>query len=217
MDTSRSTKILMAEKSVKELEKYIGNFKEVKKSGVLKNLSAKILELKYSYGEPEDLKPFLEEIKKYTMEIYTYLGGKNIVETLKKRYFDEMRIATVRFALNILYNLDSRLHLPEDPAYAVDIRLGEIMSVGKHPNADRLKICNVDIGRMITVVTNISSVKEGCKLPVALLPPAEFRGVVSDGMFLSDRCRETGENGSLPELSEDELNNARKEVLSYLH
>jgi hypothetical protein len=216
MDTASSTKILMAEKSVRELEKYVGSLRDIKKSGVLKNLAAKVLELKYSYGEPEDLEPFLEEIKKYTMEVYQALGGKDIVAHLKKMYYDELRISRVRFALNILYNLDSRLRLPEDPAYAVDVRLGEIMSVSKHPDADRLKICNVDIGRMITVVTNIQSVKEGCKLPVALLPPAEFRGVVSDGMFLSDKCRDSGENGSLPALDDDEINNVRKEVLSYL-
>ncbi len=216
MDTASSTKILIAERSVKELEKYIHNLRDIKKSGVLKSLGAKILELKYSYGELEDLKPMLEEIRNYTVEIYNLLGGKNIVAHLKKIYFDDMRIARIRFALNILYNLESRLRLPEDPSFAVDIRLGEIMSVAKHPNADRLKICNVDIGRMITVVTNIQSVKEGCKLPVALLPPAEFRGIVSDGMFLSSQCRD-GENGSLPKLSDEEKNNVRKEVLNYLH
>ena len=215
MDTANNPKILVSEKCIKELEKNIGNIKEIKRSNELRRLSAVIMELKYTYGEINDLKPFLVEIQKLTELIYNYLGGAKIVNRLNKMHFDDLKISKVRFCLNILHNLENRLLLPDDPAYAVDIRLGEIKSVGHHPNAERLKICNVDIGKMITVVTNISSVHEGCKLPVALLSPVEFRGVVSNGMFLSETCR-SGKNGSLPVLDKDELNNARREVLNYI-
>ena len=43
----------------------------------------------------------------------------------------------------------------------IDIRVGEVMSVTKHPKADSLMICNVNLGkRAITVVTNDLNVKE---------------------------------------------------------
>ncbi len=74
---------------------------------------------------------------------------------------------------------------PEEVAHGVDIRVGRILSVAKHPNADSLLICNVDLGgKAITVVTNDLTVKEGDKVAVALLPPKNIRGIISEGMFL---------------------------------
>lgn len=59
------------------------------------------------------------------------------------------------------------------------------MSVSKHPDADALMICNVNVGsRALQVVTNDLNVKEGNHVGVSLLPPATFMGIVSEGMFL---------------------------------
>jgi len=55
MDTANDPRILMAERCVRDMEKYIGNLRDVKKSGILKELEAKVLELKYSYGELSDM------------------------------------------------------------------------------------------------------------------------------------------------------------------
>ncbi len=215
MDTSKDARILVAEKCVQNLQNLIGNLKNVKKSGILKELSAKVMELKYSFGEIDALLPIIEELKHLTEKLFVDIGGKNWSDEVKNMRFDEEKIAKIRFCLNILYNLDSRIKLPNDPAYAVDIRVGEIGSVMKHPNAERLKICNVNVGKIITVVTNLQNVKEGMKLPIALLPPAKLRGVVSEGMFLSDK-EKSQKVGDMPNLTEDELNNARKEILAYL-
>ncbi len=215
MDTSKDPRILLAEHCVKDMEKYIGNLRDVKKSGILKELEAKLMELKYSYGEFEDLKPMLENLKNFCMEILNLLGGNDWVKKLKSMKFSALAISNIKFCLNILYNLENRLKLPPEPEYAVDIRIGEIESVMKHPQANKLRICNVNVGKVITVVTNIETVKEGEKLPVALLPPAEFFGVVSEGMFLSHNGKE-GKPGELPKLTDEERNNAKKEVLKYL-
>ena len=215
MDTANNSKILMAEKCAKNMEKYLGNMREIKRDNVIKEIDAKVMELKYSYGELDDLKPYLNEMKKLCEKIVSVLGGDKWVQRLREVKLSNLTIAHVKFCLNILYNLESRLRLPDDPAYSVDIRIGEIESVMKHPNADKLRICNVNVGRVITVVTNIENVKEGEKLAVALLPPAEFFGVVSEGMFVSHSIKE-GKPGELPELSEEEINNIRKEVLGYL-
>jgi predicted RNA-binding protein with EMAP domain len=72
-----------------------------------------------------------------------------------------------------------------DPVMGVDIKKGEIVSVAKHPAAIKLLICNLNLGeRAITVVTNDLSLKNGDEVAVALLPPENFSGITSEGMFL---------------------------------
>jgi phenylalanyl-tRNA synthetase beta chain len=77
--------------------------------------------------------------------------------------------------------------------------VGEILSVEGHPDADRLKVCQVNAGldESIQIVTNVAYVTPGLKVPVALvgakLPEKEgsvfkikkskLRGVLSQGMF----------------------------------
>jgi len=215
MDTANDPRILMAEKCIKDMEKYIGNLRDIKKSGLIKELEAKIMEMKYSYGELQDLKVYLEGIKALCVKTLNLLGEDNWAKNLKRMKFSDLAISHIKFCLNILYNLDSRLKLPSHPEYAVDIRVGKIESVIKHPKANKLRICNVNVGKVITVVTNIEDVKEGEKLAVALLPPAEFFGIVSEGMFLSHNLKEENP-GEFPQLEDEEKNNVRKEVLKYL-
>lgn len=91
----------------------------------------------------------------------------------------EEQVARIKFFLNTILNLDRRLKLGKinDPVIAVDIVVGEVMSVGKHPSADRLLVTNVNIGeRAVTVVTNDLTVKEGNRVAVALLPPRNSSG-----------------------------------------
>ncbi|HHP50457.1 MAG TPA: phenylalanine--tRNA ligase subunit beta [Moorella mulderi] len=74
--------------------------------------------------------------------------------------------------------------------------VGEIRSLEPHPYADRLWVCQVDVGeRVIQLVTGAPNVRAGQKVAVALegarLPDgqeikrASFRGVVSQGMLCS--------------------------------
>jgi phenylalanyl-tRNA synthetase beta chain len=83
--------------------------------------------------------------------------------------------------------------------------VAQVTSVDRHPNADRLHVCEVDIGRgePLTIVCGAPNVKAGMKVPCALvgaqLPPAEegaepfaiklgqLRGVESQGMLCSAR------------------------------
>ena len=45
---------------------------------------------------------------------------------------------------------------------------GKILSVEKHPDADKLKICQVDVGsETIQIVTGADNVKPGQTVPVA--------------------------------------------------
>ncbi|SIT07392.1 phenylalanine--tRNA ligase subunit beta [Alicyclobacillus vulcanalis] len=74
--------------------------------------------------------------------------------------------------------------------------IGKILSVRPHPQADRLKVCLVDLGgRQVEIVCGAPNASPGLVVPVALpgarLPGgvdigiAEFRGVASHGMLCS--------------------------------
>jgi phenylalanyl-tRNA synthetase beta chain len=75
--------------------------------------------------------------------------------------------------------------------------VGRVVSVERHPNADRLSVCEVEAGDGTrTIVCGAPNVAAGQIVPVALpgatmpggqkLGQAKLRGVVSDGMILSE-------------------------------
>ena len=84
-----------------------------------------------------------------------------------------------------------------------DIVIGKIIDVNAHPNADRLKLVTVDLGKQSsTVVCGAPNVAVGSKVAFACvgahlvdghsgemvqLQPAKIRGVVSEGMICSER------------------------------
>jgi len=200
-DTSKDYRLLVAEKAtelfLKTIEgaKFKGKWDKKKAIKLAKEMIPELQALRYSYLEPQELieTPQMKELKEKALGIIEALGGEGwyvkFLELADKseREKVEESIAKVRFFLNTILNLDKRLALGKinDPVIAVDIKVGEIMSAGKHPNADKLLVCNVNIGdRAITVVTNDLSVKEAHRVAVALLPPANFRGITSEGMFL---------------------------------
>jgi len=74
---------------------------------------------------------------------------------------------------------------------ALDLRVGLVESVSDHPNADKLMVLNVNIGRPIQLVAGLKAFysKEeltGKKVVVITnLQPAKLRGVESQGMVLA--------------------------------
>lgn len=93
--------------------------------------------------------------------------------------------------------------------------VGRVLEVAKHPNADRLSVCKVDVGAgaPLSIVCGAPNVAAGMKAPVALagaqLPGLQIRrttvrGVESNGMLCS--ARELGlsdDQGGLLVLRED--------------
>ncbi len=74
---------------------------------------------------------------------------------------------------------------------------GRIVEISKHPNADRLRICQVDVGdTVLQIVTGAENVFEGAVVPVALhgsklpigvrIKRSKLRGVISNGMLCSE-------------------------------
>ena len=72
---------------------------------------------------------------------------------------------------------------------------GRVLAVEPHPNADRLKVCEVDVGKTLTIVTAAANVTPGCLVPVAsdgavlpggtVIKAGDMRGIVSEGMMCS--------------------------------
>lgn len=99
------------------------------------------------------------------------------------------------------------------------IVVGEIKEAVQHPNADRLRVCKVDVGQpeWLDIVCGAPNARVGIKVPVALvgaeLPPGEdgkpfvikvgkLRGVESQGMLCSAReLKLSDEHGGLLELA----------------
>lgn len=87
----------------------------------------------------------------------------------------------------------------ESVAPAFDkVVVGEVLSLEKHPNADRLNVCRVDVGsgEPLQIVCGAANVHAGAKVPCAmvgaLLPKmaikqARVRGVESCGMLCSEQ------------------------------
>jgi phenylalanyl-tRNA synthetase beta chain len=87
------------------------------------------------------------------------------------------------------------------PAAAVfsGVVIGEVVSVEQHPDADRLRVCHVNVGRQepLQIVCGASNVRPGLKVPAALVGavlPGEFkiklsklRGIESSGMLCSEQ------------------------------
>ena len=76
--------------------------------------------------------------------------------------------------------------------------VGYVQACGKHPNADKLSVCQVDVGsdQLLQIVCGAPNVRAGLHVPVAtvgaVLPAVgltikagELRGVTSEGMICS--------------------------------
>lgn len=77
------------------------------------------------------------------------------------------------------------------------VAVGEILEIARHPDADKLVVCRVNVGAAepIQIVTAATNVFVGARVPVALdganlcggikIKKSKLRGVESDGMFCS--------------------------------
>ncbi|NIO41462.1 MAG: phenylalanine--tRNA ligase subunit beta, partial [Burkholderiales bacterium] len=85
--------------------------------------------------------------------------------------------------------------LPAAPAFD-GVVVGEVLEVSPHPNAEKLRICSVDVGEtdILSIVCGAPNARPGIKVPCAKLgahlpgvqiKEAKLRGVSSQGMLCS--------------------------------
>ncbi|ALC82047.1 MULTISPECIES: YtpR family tRNA-binding protein [Bacillus] len=92
----------------------------------------------------------------------------------------------------------SRNHVKDqlEPDLSSKFVVGYILSKEKHPNADKLSVCNVDVGdETLQIVCGAPNVSQGQKVVVAktgavmpngmVIKDAELRGIPSSGMICS--------------------------------
>ena len=237
-DSSKDYRLLVAQKSVELFLRAIeganlrGKWNKKKALTNARNMMPEIQSLYYSYLNPEEISKSsqVQSLENECDEIVVALGGENwshnfleLVRRDEKEKLEES-IAKIKFFLNIISGLKRRLSLGEieDPIIGIDILTGVISSVGKHTKTNKLLICNVNLKeRAITVVTNDLTVKDGNQVAVALLPPAVFQGITSEGMFLGadDGVLKDvkGEIGDLPQgIPLEALNETRNFVDNFL-
>src|SRR3954471_1568880 len=111
--------------------------------------------------------------------------------------------------------------------------VGEIKEAVQHPNADRLRVCQVHVGQgaLLTIVCGAPNARVGIKVPTALvgaeLPPGDdgkpfaiklgkLRGVESQGMLCSaSELQLSDDHGGLLELADDaKVGSSVREALS---
>ena len=97
------------------------------------------------------------------------------------------RLTVSGFEVEDLVYMNEHLH---------DVYVGKILKIEKHPEADKLVVCQVDVGfKNVQIITSATNVFEGAHVPVSLdganlangiqIKPSKLRGVDSDGMFCS--------------------------------
>ena len=89
------------------------------------------------------------------------------------------------------------IHRPYDNIK--DLVVGHVVECGRHPEADKLSVCKVDVGQgeLLDIVCGAPNVAQGQKVPVAmvgttmpdgmLIKKAKLRGQPSHGMICSER------------------------------
>jgi len=102
------------------------------------------------------------------------------------------------------------------PDYFQSIKVGYVISRETHPNADKLSVCQVDLGtgEPQQIICGAPNVAAGQKVPVATLgttfpggmkiKKAKLRGVISNGMICSERELElSDDHAGIMVLDED--------------
>lgn len=128
-------------------------------------------------------------------------GGYNIFHVSTYHSFDEngnIKLTEELLAkINEIINkngFDEKIEVDLSPKFVV----GHVLEKGKHPNADKLSICQVDVGtETLQIVCGAPNVEAGQKVVVAkvgavmpsgmIIKDAELRGVASSGMICSAR------------------------------
>ncbi|MBP8019318.1 MAG: phenylalanine--tRNA ligase subunit beta [Hylemonella sp.] len=137
------------------------------------------------------------------------------------REFCSPSISTEELASTLtMAGLEVEDSTPAAPPFT-GIVVGEIKEAVQHPNADRLRVCQVDVGQgaLLNIVCGAPNARVGIKIPCAtvgaVLPPGEdgkpfniklgkLRGVESQGMLCSAReLKLSDDHGGLLELPAD--------------
>ncbi|MDR2938707.1 MAG: phenylalanine--tRNA ligase subunit beta [Clostridiales bacterium] len=145
----------------------------------------------------------------------------NVPMSWVKEYVD-IDCTTKEFMDKITLSGSKVESLTEMGAAVTNVVVGKILKIDKHPEADRLVLCKIDIGsKVLQVITAATNVFEGAVVPVALdganlagglqIKTSKMRGQLSEGMLCS--VEELGfTTNDYPESPEDGIYIFQEEV-----
>ena len=190
-----------------------------KLTNALKTAGTLLYEVKYSYVDGKALAE-LEATKNLVSAIAEFadlLRNASRSQAYKPQSIREkLAFTETQYSLSIVEGFEQRLLIAaDDPAHAIDILAVEVSQIRDVEGSSNLTECRcTDGSRIWTIVTNISSVEPGMKLPCAILPPADMMGVVSEAMFLGrESLSDDVELGPLKNPSSQAMDQARAQVL----
>ncbi len=225
MDTAKDARVLVLEDAIRRLNEIVSNRKlrvhiEYSKLGdTLRTAGALLYEVKYAYTEArtlselESTKNLVGAINSFQEFFRTAVESQGYAPTSSG---ENAVAAEIDYALRIGRGFQHRLvEYGDDPAYAVDLLAVEITQMTAVEASKDLTRCRcTDGSRIWNAVTNLPGIQPGIKLPIAVLPPVEIMGVVSEAMFLSgDPLPESTELGRLKDVPVSALDQARAQVL----
>lgn len=117
----------------------------------------------------------------------TYKWLKDFVDIEDSAQILAEKLTSAGFEVEELIYQNEHLH---------DVKVGKIVKIEKHPAADKLQVCKVDLGgEFVQIITSATNIFEGAVVPVSLpgadlvngvkIQKSKLRGVDSDGMFCS--------------------------------
>ena len=156
-------------------------------NNILHELKTDIYRLKYMYLPSSELVRTREinAVKEASVKLARILLDK---EALRRYKPDPYQVALTRWCLRILYGLRNRIMRGDDnnPLYSIDIEGVEIVSVMKHPKANKLLLTKAEGILPYDIVTNIENIRKGEIRAAAILPPVKIMGVLSEAMYCSN-------------------------------
>ncbi len=187
MDTANDFRIRLAEKGLSELERIIQAVKVQGRKEILKeirNMQSEMQIVKYSYLSPDELTE-LENFKNIVRK------AEKLREALKNAERDfNWKLAD--YWLGYLVDLQKLMKrgVISKPYEAIRFFSGEIVN---RKSLGKLWLCNVDCGFRMDIITNSDEFKPNTFAVIAYLPPREFDGMISEGMFVPASLQKKGE------------------------
>ncbi|MGQ4891799.1 MAG: hypothetical protein ACP6IP_04830 [Candidatus Njordarchaeia archaeon] len=224
-DTGNDPRLKFAEKYTEEVLKIVKSSKipGVKRdelNNLMENIHRLVKQIRWSYLPKKDLveNEAFQELQKKIEKLSGLLKGAEKEFEQKQ----EMLSKVLNFMIENLRNLGRRLiEYPDEQVSAVDYYYVKVISKEKHPKADKLYVTYVTNGeKNFRVVTNDATIKPKEIVPLAHLPPKDFMGIISEGMFIGGNGIRAEKDESLigkrPELTDKEKKNVLKEIFRYI-
>lgn len=228
MDTAKDSRVLVLEDALRRLNEIVDNRKMrvhleyTRMSEILKAAGTLLYQVKYSYVEPKALAEMdaTKRLVSAVADVASIHEAAVKASAYRPKTTKEIEVtAEFSYAVRIAQGFPRRLReCGDDPAYSVDILAVEITELRPVEGSKNLTECRCTDGSHVwRIVTNIRGLKQGVKLPCAVLPPVDMMGVVSEAMFLAgEPLQETIKPGIITSLSTSALDQARAHVLNII-